>query len=265
MLFQRIDVREALLRAVQYRVAKVVGEVDIDVVTASRSKEALNQLQIGQYAERRYQVDIARRHYAEASSIARREKDGFIEAAALTRLTMNADGTVNSASQPDFLRAAIEVLEFDIYTMQEQFLEQRTAREVALPLMQPRTDLLELIKHNFEQYELRQKSANLCETRNNAGRLLAQGRWFNAEAVARTGVSNATKVFGAQHWWNAVMLVRLSTALLRQGKHKEAAPLVARAAALFHEWSDDSTGYFNEEIGLLQAAQSDVKLLTEEQ
>jgi hypothetical protein len=262
MLFPRIDVREVLLKSTQYRGAKVVAEVDIDVVTASRSKPATNALQLGQYAERRYDVEQARKQLSDASIIARREKDGFIEAAALMRMTINADGVSNSSSQPDFLKAAQEVLEYDIFAMQEELTEKRTPRDQAVPIMKPRLDLLELIKHNRAQYELRQQSLLLCDTRNNANRLLSQASWFNAENVSRTGLTNATKLFGPGHWWNAVMLVRLTSAMLRQGKHKEAAPLVERAAMIFGEWSDDSD-HFREELGLLQAAQSDIKLLTD--
>lgn len=263
MLFPRIDVREGLLCNNYNRGARRAEEIEIDLSTAT-SAEARRLLERGHGQARVYMVDTARRFYCDAAELARKHRDGFIEAAAGMLQTILMDGMTNSNSQPHFLEGALEALDYELYGLRERLTEARAPRDQAIPIMNPRIALRDLIEENLSQYRFRQDSLLLAETMTNANRQLAAGNWFAAESVSRIGSENATATFGADHWWNAVMLVRQATALLRQQQVERAKPLLQKAAFVFAEWSDfaDNGGVFKQELDILRVAQSDVAIVS---
>jgi hypothetical protein len=262
MQFHRIDVRQGLLSNSFNRGARHVEQVDIDFSTA-RSENARKMLERGQGQSRMYNVDAARRSYCEAAELARRDKDGFVEAAAGMLLTMLMDGMTNSNSQPHFMESALAALDYEIFCLSEQFLADAAKREVTVPILHPRNTLRDLIVDNLAQYKFRQDSLLIADTKTNIDRHLAAGDWNAAANVSKIGAENAGEMFGQDHWWVGVMLVRRATALLRMQQLQMAQPLVQRAAFIFQEWTDFTTdgGGFKNELGILTAAQSDIKLL----
>jgi hypothetical protein len=260
--FPRIDVRYGLLTSGGAGIGRHVQQVSIDFTTA-RSATARDWLERGVAQARMYSLEASRRSFCEASQTARREKDGFVESAAGMLLALQADGTTNTSSQPQFLQDALKVLDYEMFGWSEQFLEQGAPREVTVPILQPRNSLRELIVDNLDQFNLRQDSLLIAETRTNINRLLAQSNWLQAGNVAKIGVENATALFGENHWWVAVMLVRRATALLRQQQAKLAQPLVKRASYIFSEWTDHTAdgGVFKQELDHLKTAESNLRLL----
>lgn len=265
MLFPRIEVKECLLRGTGMpMLGRQVENIEIDM-TSARSSTALAHLERARGQADRYMIDNARRSYCDASECARREKDGFVEAAAIMALTQLMDGTTNGSSQPYMLGQALAALDFEIFGLQAELLEARTPRAVALLVMTPRLELRDLIEENQRQFQFRQDSLMLAETRSNIDRHLAAGRWVEAANVARIGSQNAVGTFGSDHWWNAVMLLRLSTALLRQQQVAQAQKAIANVKAMLDEWTDyNSKGadVFKFEKDLLQTALSDIALMT---
>lgn len=257
----RIDVRHGLLTNSGVCIGRNVEQVDIDLTTA-RSAEARDLLERGVSQARMYNIDASRRSFCDASETARRDKDGFVEAAAGTLLALQADGMTNTSSQSYFLQQALKALDFEIFGWSQRFLDDAAPRDVSAPILQPRNTLRELIVDNLEQFNFRQDSLLIAETRTNINRHLAQGNWLQAGNVAKIGAENATEMFGENHWWVAVMLVRRATALLRQQQAKMAQPLVKRAAYIFAEWTDFTAGggVFKQELDILTTAESDLRL-----
>ena len=260
--FPRVDVRYGLLSNSAARIGRNVEHVAVDFATA-RSPRARDLLERGVSQARMYNVEAARRSYCEASELARRDKDGFVAAAAGMLLTLQADGMTNSNSQSHFLEEALKALDYEMFGWSEQFLEDGAPRAITVPVLHPRNALRELIVDNLEQFNFRQDSLLFADTRTNIDRHLAQGNWLQAGNVAKVGVENATAMFSENHWWVAVMMVRRATALLRQQQPKVALPLVKRAAYIFQEWTDFTTGggVFKQELDILTTAESDLKVL----
>lgn len=265
MLFPRVDVKECLLRnsSGMRMSGRYVERIEIDM-TSARSQKALTHLERAKNQADRYMVEQARRFYCDASECARREKDGFVEAAAVMSLALLMDGTVNGSSQPHYLGQALEALDFELYGLRQQMLTDRTPREVALPIMTPRVALRDLIEENQRQFQFRQDSLLLAETKTNIDRHLAAGRWVEAANVARIGSQNVTEMYGKDHWWNAVMLLRLGTALLRQQEVAKAQQAVAHVGSILDEWTDYAdTGVdvFKFERDMLSVARNDIALM----
>jgi hypothetical protein len=209
-------------------------------------------------------IDAARLLYCDASEKARHEKDGFIEAAATMLQTLLMDGMSPSGSQLHFLDQALQTLDFELFSLREQFMAQRTPRKVAVVAMAPRLELRDLIEENKRQFQLREDCLLLAETRLNVDRHMASGQWFQASNVAQIGLQNTIEMFGTDHWWNAVMMVRLATALLRQQKVAKAQSLIANVGSILDEWTDYSVkgDVFAFERDALRTAQHDIALMT---
>jgi hypothetical protein len=264
MLFPRVDVKECLLRNGSMKYARRVEHIEIDMTTA-RSAEALSQLERARSLSDRYMVDEARRWNSEAAATARRHKDGFVEAAALMSQTILMDGMTNSQSQTHFLGQALAALDSELEGHREQMLADRTPRAVAIVTMNPRMELRDLIVENNLQFQLRQDSLFLAETKTNADHHMGAGDWMKAANVARIGANNAVELFGVDHWWHAVMRVRLATALLRMQEVVAARQVVANTSSILDEWTDyDTRGVdvFKFERDMLSIAQHDIALMT---
>jgi len=264
MKFFRIDVRDGLLHNSCNRVARQVEEVEIDFENAV-SVRARVALERGMAAMRRYDIENARRAYCDASELARRDKDGLVEAAALMQMAMQSDGMTNHESQTYFLGKALEAIDFEIFTLCEKFVADAAAKDVTVPIMNPRNALRELIDYNLAQYKLRNDSLLLAESLTNANRHLASADWEAAKNVANIGASNATEMFGANHWWVAVMMAREATAHLRQQKPQRAKQLVQRARYILQEWTDFATvngGVFKREFDILSIAEHDLAVVS---
>ncbi len=258
MLFPIIDVRPSLLsNSKGKRYGKRVEEIDIDMTTAT-SALALEALKAGHSAMCRYDVETARRRLCEASELARKQNDAFVEAATVMLLTIQADGTVNSESQPQFLEEAFKVIDYEVFVLNDRFTTQKTATVDAKPILLPRLALKGLIEHNLEQYRLRQKSLSIADTRNDVDRHLAEANWFAAENVSSSASQNAVAIFGERHWWRGVMLTRQATALLRQQK-PGAKRLVKLARGILLESSLDETG-FQFEWDVLRTVEADLSI-----
>jgi hypothetical protein len=264
MLFPRLDVKECLIRGDGIRRnARQLEQLEIDL-TGARSSSARELLERAQGQVARYMIDNARRLNCEASEVARQEKDGFVEAAATMLQTILMDGMSPGASQVHYLDQALQAMEFELFVCREQLLANRTPRAEALVIMTPRLALRDLIEENKGQFQLREDSLLLAETRLNIDRALANGEWVKAINVARIGSQNATEQFGADHWWNAIMMARLATALLRQQQPVGTVhTLVIRAGFILDEWTDFSakSDVFAFEKDILRTAASDIKLL----
>lgn len=263
MKFARIDVREGLLSNSINRCARQVEEIEIDMSTA-RSEAARTLLERAMGQARSYNIEAARRLFVEASQVARRMMDGFSEAGAVMSLTMLMDGMTNGQSQEHYLGQALEAIDFEMFGLSEKFLAEGASREVTRPILDPRNQLRDLITENLEQYKLRQDSLLLAETKTNADRNLASSNWIAADNVAAIGATNATSMFGPDHWWVAVMHVRRATALLRQQRVDEAQRLTRHAAFILQEWTDfkERDGVFKREWDILRVAQADIKVMT---
>lgn len=260
MLFPKMDVRLNLLSGAKgKRFGKRIDEIDIDMTTAT-SPGALEALNIGHSAMRRYDVETARRRLCEASERARKEKDGFIEAASTMLLTIQADGVVNSESQPQFMADAAKIIDFEVFALTERFTEEMATPEVARPIILPRLALQELIEHNLAQYQLRQQSLSIADTRIDVDRYLSAGNWLAAENVSKSACKNAIAIFGERHWWRGVMLTRLATSLLRQQKPgaRRLAQL-ARGILLESDLDDTDNGY-KFEWDVLRTVEADLSL-----
>lgn len=260
--FPRVDVRHGLLTNSGARIGRNVEQVGIDFAT-TRSVKARDLLERGLSQARMYNIDASRRTYCDAAQVARSEKDGFVEAAVGMLLALQSDGITNSNSQSHFLEEALKALDYEMFGWSEVFLADGAPRDVTVPILHPRNTLRKLIVDNLEQFNFRQDSLLIADTRTNIDRHLAQGNWLQAGNVAKVGVENATSMFSENHWWVAVMMVRRATALLRQQQPKLALPLVKRAAYIFQEWTDFTTdgGVFKQELDILATAESDLKVL----
>lgn len=265
MLLPRIDVKEGLLHGDgTRRYGRCVEKIEIDMTTAT-NQDAVAMLIRGQHQAERYNMEQARRLNCEASEQARLSKDGFVEAAATMVQTILMDGLTNNQSQPHFLGQALTTLDAELDRQRDSMTTARTTRKDALPIMTPRLDLRELIEENLRQFQFRQDSLMLAETRVNCDRHLAAGAWEPAVSVARIGSQNATELFGADHWWNAVFRVRLATALLRMQEVVRARQALDKVASIFDEWtdySDKGNDVFKFQRDILATAQADIALMT---
>lgn len=255
MQFPRVDVRYGLLSNAGTRFARHVEQIEIPIEKTCISQDGCVLLLSAERSMRSYMGDAARAKLASASQLARRDKDGFVEAAALVHLTLLRDGETHHSSQIHFLDQALEALEFEIYTLGVQYLADGARREVTDPVMLPRVALRDLMRLNREQFQLRQDSLMLAETRIRLEHLIERGDLVAAKNIAGTGITNACQQYGYDHWWHAVMLVRLGTALLRMGETEQAQRAVQHAEQILLEWTVDELGQsvFKKECTMLQA------------
>ncbi len=264
MLFPKVDARHSLLTSTDRLYAREVGGVLIDFETA-RSQRAVELLQAGHSAARSYHIQRARLSLSDAAELARKDRDGFVEAAASALLSIHMDsGAGPYSAQPHFLAEAVATLDYEIFVIEDEMYSREAKQEVAKPLLLPRLALLAALKENLVQFEIRERSQHLFSTRVMLDNHLMQSNWVPAENVARTGLQNAGKIFGWDHWWCAVMKVRLATALLRQQKTKEAQEQVRHASNIFSEWMDGNTtdAVYKFELDTLQTAQSDIAIVS---
>lgn len=255
MLFPKVDVRPTLLSGHDRRFARQISEVEIDLSTA-RDKSALEQLERGAVAVRRYDVQTARVLLCNASAGARESGDGFVEAAATMLQTIQMDGMTPTQSQPQFLAQALSVLELDLSILEEQFIDSRAKKEVTAPILDPRRALRDLLRENLEQYRLRERSLSLADTRADLDSHLSAGRWVPAENVSRNSIQFVERNFGSTHWWCGVFRTRLAKSLGRQGKADAARVQAERAMTILVDWKPEGVleNLFDGEFELLREA-----------
>ncbi|MBX9689563.1 MAG: hypothetical protein K2X27_22830 [Candidatus Obscuribacterales bacterium] len=240
MKFDKLEVIESLLNVrSKDRSIRRAETVEIEVEQSASSKKALELLLQGFDQASRYNIEAARRAFCEAMETARRDRDGFIEAAAcLHRVQLMHTQNSPAGSQQSFLKDALEVLDFDIFAQESKLTESRAKPEDARPIILPRLALKELLQHTLAQYDLRQQSMGMADSLCYFEEHLSKGNFVSAESVARSAESNAEKSFGRDHWWHALSRLWLSRACRRQGKIAEADKLAASAEQALLEWTE---------------------------
>jgi hypothetical protein len=238
MLFPKVEVREPLLSRSSHKGARVVEFVEIPLDTG-KSQRALIALARGANAMRTYRVDIARSAYCDGADFARKDRDGFLEAAGSLLLTQLMDGIGPIHAQTSCLLEAGEILDYEVFQQSERFMEAYTPREQALPIMEPRLALLDLIRYNHAQYWLRGQSAGLMDDKERADQLIALKDGKTAWTLATIGMDTAEKRFGSDHWWVSVMNVRRVLALHILGESEQGRKLAAQTMNALSEWATD--------------------------
>lgn len=236
MLFPKVDVRENLLSNGSMHGARIREQVDIGMSEVTRSKPALISLERAQNAMRLYKVDVARVGYTNGIEYARADKDDLLTAAGIALQALLMDG-ISAVGPLPALCEARDVLMRDIAAMQDLLTDQRAKREKAIVVMQPRMDLLDVLKHNIAQYELLRDAHHLHDAMRFADKQLAQRRPETALQIAKTGAESARNVLGPNHWFVAVMETRRVLAMFTLKQHDEVPKLAKRAIAIFEEWS----------------------------
>lgn len=236
-------------------------ETEIDLTAGTDGLEAIRNLFDRSAAQMRmYKIDAARLLLLEASEAARKARCRFLQAASGAELALMGTHRSTNASILHFLGEAHEVLEQDIFSMQDRFMEMRTTADVAKPLLAPRQVLLKVIQGNIEQYTLLERSPNLREIKARADEALLQSNWELAENLCTVGVGNALKVFGKSHWWVASMRFRLGSALLGKKVPGPARLQVMHAELIMRRWAvEGDSGPFAIEMELLKIAAKSVE------
>src|SRR5690606_31491525 len=81
-----------------------------------------------------------------------------------------------------------------------------------------------------------------------AHKFLVDGHFVDSERVAWVGYRRVVRLRGADFWRAAVMLNRVASAQINQGKHREALQALDAAASVLSEWP----GYADEHLGYIE-------------
>lgn len=173
-----------------------------------------------------------------AVATAKKHGSWLLHALALNQLAGSCDQLDNSMKCLD---ESADSLRKDIELCQDELLQARAKPRRARKVLGPRLELLEVIEQSRDQYQLVIASIPLRKLRFVADMALIKHEYVQAESAAAKGEDEAVKLFGYNHWWRAVFLIRLATArLYLQGKSVQAHEHCDAAHAVLSDWDSQT-------------------------